>query len=442
MSVIIIGAGISGLEAAANLTNAGLNVTILEARDRIGGRTYTFKTNDGGSYDLGASWLHDTLDNELFDFALDHDVKTCYNDNAKLYFGPHGEIDPEETNVQAASEILQMANIEYSNNTKKPDVSLKKYATDFAIKRRSFSNANRTIAPQITRVLELYHGIEWEKLSSRYGSLEHCGRDAFVVDNFATIVSHIVNRIDKSRYKLVLNCPVETIDTSNPRQARVVTRAGKKYIADYVICTIPLGVLKHGFIHFSPPLPQEINYAIENLEMAALGKVVFEFDSVFWPSRLDRFVLLAQKEGPVSDTWTCPVYFVNVYRMTGRPALMTLTAPPLTQYLEKNPSLANSYYKPLLEALRVDKTKQLPAISKTIVTSWSQDEFALGSYCAFPVGIDPSRVFSAFIQGAGRLRFAGEHTTPIGTACTHGAFCSGKREAAKILELKQNISKL
>lgn len=441
-SVIIIGAGISGLEAAVHLTKAGVNVTVLEARDRIGGRTYTHTTVDGSSYDLGASWLHNTLDNELFEFALDNGVKTYYNDNVTMYFGPQGEIEFEETHPQAAMEIMQKAEMEYEGNSEKDDVCLKTYALDFAAKRRSYSAENRLIAPQIARVLELYHGIEWDKISMRYGLLEHRGRDAFVVDNYSTILTHVTSRIDRAKFNLVLNSPVQSIDTSDPIRSRVVARNGKEYIAKYVLCTVPLGVLKSGVIDFTPPLPLEINYAIEALEMAALGKVIFEFESVFWPINIDRFMSLAQKEGPVSETWTVPVYFVNAYKMTGRPALVTLTAPPLTQYLERNPKMANAYYAPLLEALRIDRTKPLPEISKTIVTSWSQDEFALGSYSAFPVGVDPPRVFSAFIQGAGRLCFAGEHTSPVGTACTHGAFHSGKREAIKILNQESKTMKL
>jgi polyamine oxidase len=435
-TVIIIGAGVSGLEAAANLTKAGVNVLMIEARGRIGGRTFTYKTGDGGSYDLGASWLHNTLDNELFDFSLDHGVKTNYNDNATIYFDPNGEIKFEETHPQAALEIMQKAQMDYEEDFEKEDVSLKDYALRFAVNRRSYTETNRRIAPQIARVLELYHGIEWEKISTRYGLLEHSGRDAFVLDNYDTVLKHIFARIDKSRFKLILNSPIKIIDTIKSGRSRVVTRNGTEYFSKYVICTVPLGVLKKRSIQFTPPLSQELNHAIDSLEMAALGKVVFEFDSVFWPPTIDRFMSLAQKDGPVSETWTVPVYFVNAYKMTGRPSLITLTAPPLTQYLEANPSMANSYYKPLLEALRVDKTKPLPKISNTIVTSWTQDEFALGSYSAFPVGIKPDEVFSAFLAGAGQLRFAGEHTSPIGTACTHGAFHSGQREAANILELE------
>lgn len=55
---LVIGAGIAGLAAARRLREAGMDVIVLEARDRIGGRIYTRAHFGNGGVDLGASWIH------------------------------------------------------------------------------------------------------------------------------------------------------------------------------------------------------------------------------------------------------------------------------------------------------------------------------------------------------------------------------------------------
>ncbi|PIJ00368.1 amine oxidase, partial [Leucobacter sp. OLES1] len=62
---IVIGAGISGLSAAAELLRAGRSVVVLEARDRIGGRVHT-EREDGRVTDLGASWIHGIDGSEVY----------------------------------------------------------------------------------------------------------------------------------------------------------------------------------------------------------------------------------------------------------------------------------------------------------------------------------------------------------------------------------------
>jgi monoamine oxidase len=55
--VCILGAGISGLKTALTLTRAGYTVCVVEARDRVGGRTLTHAYKGGGTFDLGGQWL-------------------------------------------------------------------------------------------------------------------------------------------------------------------------------------------------------------------------------------------------------------------------------------------------------------------------------------------------------------------------------------------------
>ena len=66
-TVIIIGAGISGASAANALFKKGFNVTMIEARDRIGGRIFTDRATLSAPVDLGASWIHKHEGNPITD---------------------------------------------------------------------------------------------------------------------------------------------------------------------------------------------------------------------------------------------------------------------------------------------------------------------------------------------------------------------------------------
>jgi len=68
VDVLIIGAGLSGLQAAVDLHKAGLNVKVLEARDRVGGKTYS-KAAQGSVTDVGAAWINDTNQSKMFALA-------------------------------------------------------------------------------------------------------------------------------------------------------------------------------------------------------------------------------------------------------------------------------------------------------------------------------------------------------------------------------------
>jgi len=64
--VIIIGAGLSGLQAATDLQAAGLNILVLEAKDRVGGKTYSVSNGQGGTVDVGAAWINDTTQRRMY----------------------------------------------------------------------------------------------------------------------------------------------------------------------------------------------------------------------------------------------------------------------------------------------------------------------------------------------------------------------------------------
>ena len=76
VDVVVVGAGLSGLKAAYEVQKNGYSCAVVEARDRVGGKTWSVDRNDGRFVDLGAAWINDTNQSEVFGLAQALGLKT------------------------------------------------------------------------------------------------------------------------------------------------------------------------------------------------------------------------------------------------------------------------------------------------------------------------------------------------------------------------------
>ncbi|GMG19334.1 unnamed protein product [Ambrosiozyma monospora] len=503
-TVIIIGAGISGIKSAIDLTANGVENIILESRDRVGGRLHTLVTDNGLKLDLGASWFHDCLVNPLLKKSLDKDNVEFFFDNGKSgYYNKDVGLIPANYKIQpVVDEIFTFLKLNYENLDPEDDQSLREAVFEYLkLQKGILTEEQIKFAPQVIKGLELWIGTSWKCLSARLmcSMDNHLGRDAFVYSGYGASVyqnellelaqlngSKSTEEFVSENQKLLLNKQVFKVafDSSTKEICvSVINDHGvvEQYYSDYLISSVPLSVLQlkdpneKGAIQWDPPLPRTLVSALDNITYSALGKVFFEFDDVFWPVDTERFFCIPNEDKELTNgllnnqpVWFGPkqkndkpldssvmpngfdynILFLNLYRCTGKPLIGALISTPLTNYVESNPvEKIWPIFKPLLANISGLKPEQLKDPKQIIKTNWTNDPYARGSYLGCSIGDNPElclQVMSeakSIFDGKGRVRFVGEALTDVGDGCAHGAWWSAQREVKQLLKLI-NKSKL
>ena len=215
---------------------------------------------------------------------------------------------------------------------------------------------------------------------------------------------------------------------------------GGTFDADYVVSTLPLGVLKYGNVEFDPPLPQWKADSIARLGYGVLNKIILTYRQPFWDMETDIFGVLREPTNRFSlDQQEYSKHrgrmfqWFNVTKTTGIPCLIALMAGDAAFDTEKS-----SNDELIMEATSVLQTvfgaQNVPQPIEAVVTRWASDKFSRGSYSSAGPAMQLDD-YDAMARSVGKyLHFAGEHTIGTHPATVHGAYLSGLRAASDIFE--------
>jgi monoamine oxidase len=437
-SVLIIGAGAAGLAAARDLAAAGLSVTIIEARDRIGGRVHTVRDESLNlPIELGAEFVHGKHPAliELLDSS-----RTPFSDvTERHWFFEDGVISHSNEFWNKLTALFDLMSKE------KPDQTFARFLD-------SLPNDPETLRAKAvaTRYVQGFHAAD----------IRHAGVHGLIAANEAEdqVGGHhsfrvpagyeaLLQRLDEEAKEhgamLHLNAVVREIHWGR-NKVEVSCAAGERqqrFAASRAVITLPLGVLQEksktkASVRFVPVLPDEKQRAISDISMGHVVRIVLVFRERFWEG-LDLPGTGAQEDLSQLGFIHCPEAAIPTWW-----SLLPLRAPVLVGWAggtraEKIADMSEAEcvseaVSSLKKIFGVSETSLRKLLLQSYLHNWNQDPFSRGAYAYLPVdGLEKQQELARPLQNT--IFFAGEATSVGHIGTVHGALESGQRAAREIL---------
>jgi monoamine oxidase len=432
--VLVLGAGVSGLAAAAHLTQAGCTVRVLDARDRVGGRVRTVR-GDGWPVpmDLGAEFIQGRIP-ELFSL-VQHAGLPVVELGGERWQSRAGQLSRAGPLFGGLEELL----------TGVPELRAE---DDLSFDQFLASGAAAEAPPESRAMarawMESYDAADPGRISIRALVRERKaeqmieGQRAFrLVTGYDGVAQTLLRAIPPKRGQLELETVVTEVhwtpDAVSVEARGPLGEVRGPFSAQRLVVALPVGVLKAspteaGGVRFSPPLDRK-REALRGLEMGNVVKLVLAFRERFW-TRLfsDELGFLITFDEPYQAWWTgYPVYAPVLVAWAGGSAADALASLTLEQRVDRAlESLAG-----VLSVARADVDRQMVAWQ---THDWAVDPYARGAYSYVLVGgMEAQADLARPVENT--LFFAGEATELEGHQATvHGALFAGRRAADEVLQ--------
>ena len=424
---IVVGAGVAGLTAAHLLADAGKDVVVLEARDRVGGRIVTDRRY-GLATDLGASWIHGITDSpvaaaaDAFGMQMVEFTVGGYQPDSRpiAYYGPDGRRLSDAAARSFIDDINAVdATLLEVVAASGPDASYRDVA-DEAIARYGWDE------DRAQRVREYLEHRSEEQYGAWIEDLAAHGLDDDSVEGDEVVFPNGYDRLP-SRMAEGLDIRLTHVVTQVRWSADgvAVTTDRGTLTADTAVVTVPVGVLQSDDFVVVPPLPEPVAGALSRLKMNAFEKIFLRFPTRFW----DDGVYAIRQQGPESRWWHS---WYDLTALHGTPTLLTFAAGPAAG--ETRDWTEKEIVDSVLTQLRRLYGDRVEKPTHVHVTDWQDDPFSHGSYAYMKVGSTTADHDILATPVGGVLHLAGEATWTDDPATVTAALNSGHRAAQNILQ--------
>ena len=303
--VVIVGAGPSGLTAARELKKAGLSVAVLEARDRVGGRTWT-DTIDGAMLEIGGQWVSPDQ-TALLALIDDLGLQTYsrYRDGESVYIGADGkrtlytgETFPVSETTAAemdkltalldslAAEIGAEEPWAHPKARELDTISFHHWLRQNSTDEEACNNIGLFIAGgMLTKPAHAFSALQAVLMAASAGSFSNLTDEDFILDKRVVGGMQQVSLLQAAELgdDVVLDSPVRTInwaeDASGGHRVTAVSERATVN-ARFVIMAVPPNLYSR--VSFNPPLPRRQHQMHQHQSLGLVIKVHAVYSSPFW----------------------------------------------------------------------------------------------------------------------------------------------------------------
>ena len=440
-TVTVIGAGLAGLSAAYELQRLGWTVTVLEARDRVGGRVYSLRNFSNGLVAEGGGEFIEESHTRMLAYADQFDLKLGragswqgQDEDWGAFEGKAGPLSDARiwgADLQEEVEKVWLALAELGELVPDPHqpqearnaALIDKHSTaewihSLDVHPLAKQNFIQHIRSEYTCEPERQSLLDLARNASMYYSTIDRNINYRVVGGNDLIPRALAKTLPDVR----LNAPVTAVSVL-PDEVTVTYKQGDTYStisSAFAILAIPLTTAR--WIEFGPPLPDPHQRMLHGLSYGAVTKVLIEYRRRFWNGKGWNGRLVT--DAPIVLTWHATSHIESEHGI-------------LTVYTggDAGANLAALSDEERIHVAVTEIEKVFPGSSHLIectqTVAWPNEPYTRGSYAAFAPG-EVTAHWKTLFEPAGRLFFAGEHATPI-QGFMEGAVESGQRAARNII---------